>query len=136
MRAFDASYMAGGMDAYALRDNGSTPSSPADYEDIEGEDQADTSSNRSSKARAWSERNGEGFTQKICPTSNRYSGPHKKYRCLTFFSYFCGTPLKDKCGIPNKWQTYVTLRYVTSNREAYIRNCRCTFESAWEEHSN
>ncbi|GBM64217.1 hypothetical protein AVEN_98718-1 [Araneus ventricosus] len=39
MRAFDASYMAGGMDAYALRDNGSTPSSSADYEDIEGEDQ-------------------------------------------------------------------------------------------------
>ncbi|GFR31431.1 hypothetical protein TNCT_364521 [Trichonephila clavata] len=42
MRAFDASYMAGGMDAYALRDNASALSSPAtspDYEDIEEENQ-------------------------------------------------------------------------------------------------
>ncbi|GFS69737.1 hypothetical protein NPIL_222211 [Nephila pilipes] len=42
MRAFDASYMAGGMDAYALRDNASAPSSPVtstDYEDIEEENE-------------------------------------------------------------------------------------------------
>ncbi|GIY93533.1 hypothetical protein CEXT_675181 [Caerostris extrusa] len=39
MRAFDASYLAGGMDAYALRDNGSAPSSPATTNDIQEEDQ-------------------------------------------------------------------------------------------------
>ncbi|GBM64216.1 hypothetical protein AVEN_98717-1 [Araneus ventricosus] len=54
------------------------------------------------RATTLSERKGGGFFQKICPTSNGYSGAIK-ISMTHFFSLF-GTSLEDKYGRPDKWQ--------------------------------